>query len=318
MAVGDEPLLSLWLGAPGSAWPALPLPTEPLWLASAGFVLAGRLACRSQGEDELGTTTCLLPPRLRVSPESRHPAGDGGRDAVGLFWLGRGGEIRHLRAPSPACRRGRASPAGTVRLWPVGHGAHTEGDAAPPAPGSMCACQPGGVDTWAPSCAHPIPPAPTLGAPCPARRCWKRHAGFSPGRALCFSMPALKSLVVFYWRLANKSEGAASAACAVGQALAAGSRWDAGNRRTHLGATWEPASSHHQPCGNSSLPVLGRVAPGPGWGHRAGDSGQDEAVAWAWGGPGPAGSPGERWSGAVGGYRAVRGARLGSVCRVFR
>lgn len=110
LEVGDGPLLPHVLpprlGAPGWAWPALPLPSEPRWLASAMFVLARRVACRSQGEDELGTV-CLLPPRLRVSPESGHPSGAGGRDRrrlllAGLLWQGSGrdGTSVHPRRPA--------------------------------------------------------------------------------------------------------------------------------------------------------------------------------------------------------------------------
>lgn len=185
----------------------------------------------------------------------------------------RGWEIRHLCAPSPACRGGRASLAVTARSWPVVRSAHSSWggcsswDAAPLAPGSMCACQPGAVDEWAPSCAHPIPPPPPRRVPpCPTRMCRKRCAGFSSGRALCFSMPALKLLAVFSWRFANEREGAASAACAMGRALAAGSRWEAGNHRTHLGATWEPASSHRRPCGYSSPPIPRQSGTGAGGG----------------------------------------------------
>lgn len=71
------------------------------WLASAVFVLARRLACRSQGEDELGTM-CLFPPRRQVSPESGHPSGAGGRDQrrllpKGLLWFEGVGDTAPLR-----------------------------------------------------------------------------------------------------------------------------------------------------------------------------------------------------------------------------
>ena len=184
--------------------------------------------------------------------------------------------------------------------WCSHRGGCSSRDAAPPALGSACACQPGAVDVWAPSCAHLIPPAPMPGPPCPAQRCQKHRTGFSSGRALCFSVPALKSLAVFYWCFANESEGAASAGCAVGRALAAGSRWDAGNRRTHLGATWEPASSRCRPHCNSSPPVLDRAAPGASGETGLGTVGRTRR--WrGLGGPSPTGSPGERRSRAAGG-----------------
>lgn len=71
LEVGDWPLLlhilpRVW-ECRDSAWPVLHLPSEPCWLASTMFVLARRLVCWSQWEDELGTM-CLLPPQLRVFP----------------------------------------------------------------------------------------------------------------------------------------------------------------------------------------------------------------------------------------------------------
>lgn len=290
LEVGDRPLLPHILpprlGAPGLAWPALPLPSKLHGLARIVFVLARGLMCQSQ--DRVSLAPCAF-----SCPKSLWRTGIPGARGGCSWWgcSGRGWKIWHLCAPSPGYHGDRTSLVVIAWSWPVVQAAHRKGDTAP----GMWLLRHRG------QCASPVPPASTLSPPTPSPpwpyaevpevpcQLWQ-----SPVVSHASSEIVSSCLLVLGKRERGGCERWLHHGVSAGCQLLLGRQEPQDPSGGHMGV-----SSSRQPCRNSSLPVPGRAAPGPQRGTGLGTVGR---TRW-WCGlgvPAPQGTW-ERWSGAAGG-----------------